>query len=403
MKQIIKSVFPVLAFISLLFAASCSDMDDYLKYTDGKEKLYTGKVDSVKFRSGDNRIVFQGLLIADPKIVKVKVYWNMRNDSLIMDINRSVGIDTLDVSLPLSEGTYNFEVFTFDSDGNSSIAVNASGTSYGNDYKESLYNRVVKKAEKIGSDVTVDWYNGDETSPFTRIYYTDQGGEERIVDVRPSEKQTILSNYKEYTKFKMQTYFLPDEFAIDTFKTEFEYVSAIEDLTAVYIKNPGNPFLRGDSNSGKWGTLKDWQWTPNVINQESNTLGGWSTNGNPSGVIHFESAGWDGDGLTNGKIYQTMNLPAGTYTFEFSREGGSNQLEAYFVAAKGTIIPDIGDMDSSSDVLDKFKWNNSGMTGTDKIQIKLTDPETVTVGWVASFGTNTWQQIKYVKLMGLLE
>ena len=110
---------------------SCSDMDEYLKYTGGKSISYTGRVDSVKFLSGDERIVFYGLLTSDPKITKVKVFWSMRSDSLVLDVNRTLGIDTLTVSIPLSEGRYDFEVVSFDHHNNPSIPVTASGVSYG--------------------------------------------------------------------------------------------------------------------------------------------------------------------------------------------------------------------------------------------------------------------------------
>jgi hypothetical protein len=123
--------------VALLVAAvaACTDMDDYLKYTGGKELIYTGRVDSVHARAGNNRVVITGLLIADPKIVKLKIYWNIRQDSLTMDIERSPGVDSLSIPIPLPEGRYNFELITYDAVGNSSVTVFAVGSSNGTNYQ----------------------------------------------------------------------------------------------------------------------------------------------------------------------------------------------------------------------------------------------------------------------------
>ena len=73
MKQIIKHISPALLLLALLGVTSCTKMDDYLKYTDGKEILYTGIPDLIEMYSGYNRVVFRGLLASDPKIAKIKI------------------------------------------------------------------------------------------------------------------------------------------------------------------------------------------------------------------------------------------------------------------------------------------------------------------------------------------
>src|SRR6188474_3700427 len=84
-----------------LAIGACTDMDDYLKYTGGKDLIYTGKVDSVHVLAGNSRVVISGLLIADPKITQVKIYWRMRQDSLKLDITRSPGVDSLAIPILL--------------------------------------------------------------------------------------------------------------------------------------------------------------------------------------------------------------------------------------------------------------------------------------------------------------
>ena len=160
MKQI-KYIF--FAIISVFLISTCSDMDDYLKFTGGKELVYPGKVDSVLFHSGRERVVFTGLLISDPNIKKVSVFWNNRQDSVILQIQRSAGIDSLEVSIPLPEGAYNFQVYSHDGEGRSSIVTNARGNAYGANYEKGLYDRPVKSAIQNPNYVVINWYNGDPT------------------------------------------------------------------------------------------------------------------------------------------------------------------------------------------------------------------------------------------------
>lgn len=398
MKNFIKSILPTMIVACLLGFVSCSDMDDYLKYTDGQSILYTGKVEAAVFRSGNERVLFQGLLPADPKVTKVGIYWNNRKDQLEIDVVRTPGVDLVEASIPLAEGRYYFEVITYDAKGTPSIPINMSGVSYGDNYKLTLYNRAIKKAEKMGNDVVIDWYNGDDTSPFVKIDYTDAEGKEHIVKAPTQDKKTILPNYKSMSKFRMQAYYLPDEFAIDTFKVDPVYVTVNEDLTH-FFKNPGNPFYRSDNGDGKWGIVKDWQYTSNIINQNGSTAGGWSTDS--GGVIHFESKDWGGDGVTNGKIFQTISLPAGNYTTEFySDGGGSSDFTGRFMVTEGTALPDV---DRSDDAIAVHTWDKDFMGGTHTLNFTLAEDKTITVGWAVSFGSSTWMHVNYIKLKRLAE
>lgn len=225
MKNTKHLIFPLLA-VFFFGVLSCTSMNDYLNYTNGKEIVYSGKVDSVLMHSGKERVVFYGLLISDPKVSHVKIYWNNRTDSLVIPIVRSAGIDTIRYSIPLSEGSYKFEILTNDQDGNESVVVNASGYSYGAVYQGSLYNRLYKSAKRSGTDVTLDWYTAEDSSPFVDVKYTDSSDQEHVVKVLAKATTTILKNFKKGTSFRVQTYFLPDKAAVDTFKTE-DLVSAI--------------------------------------------------------------------------------------------------------------------------------------------------------------------------------
>ncbi|MFC4677113.1 DUF4998 domain-containing protein [Dysgonomonas termitidis] len=374
---------------------SCSDMDDYLKYVDSVP-TYTGIVDSVNFRSGDERVVFTGLLTSDPKIRKVKVYWNSRKDSLMLDINRTSGVDTLFYPIALPEGRYNFEVISYDDKGIPSITIKKTGISYGAEYKAGLYNRAVKDIEMKGDSAVIRWYNGDETSPFVKINYEDINGDIHTLKALTADEETVLKNYKSMSVINLQAYYLPNISAIDTFKAVVEDMVAKEDITRVQIKNPGNPFLRADNGSGKWGVLKDWQCTSNILNQNGNTAGGWSTDA--KGVIHLESQDWGGSGFTNGKIYQTITLSAGKYSLEYYSDGFGGNATSMFAIAKGSALPDI--QNAEGNTLAHEIRQNGGASGNHIIYFELEDTETVTLGWTVTIpGSNTWYHINWIKLM----
>src|SRR5687768_1434714 len=93
------------AFVTVSVAlVSCSKWDDYKKYTEAGETIYTGKMDSVKTFPGNQRIKITGLLSADPKITKCKIFWNNGADSVIYSITKGVGIDSFSKIFAVSEG-----------------------------------------------------------------------------------------------------------------------------------------------------------------------------------------------------------------------------------------------------------------------------------------------------------
>src|SRR5688500_13101275 len=103
----------VITCFAILF--SCSKMhdtyDDFIK--DG-QVVYTERVDSAKAYPGNNRMGLSMLLISDPRISTVKVYWNIcgQQDSTEKAVQRTAGVDTVWFSYPkLAEGTYTFNIY----------------------------------------------------------------------------------------------------------------------------------------------------------------------------------------------------------------------------------------------------------------------------------------------------
>ena len=121
----------------------------------------------------------------------------------------------------------------------------------------------MKKVEKIEDDVTIDWSPAEPTALYTMVHYTDNSGKVQELKIENSEEETVLKDYKSMTKFDVQTYFLPDEMSIDTFKTAVVSYGVSEDITDLYLKNYKRPFEGRDKNAdNKWGILVDWDSLP---------------------------------------------------------------------------------------------------------------------------------------------
>lgn len=201
--------------------AACKKMDaTYAKYIKDGEIVYVSKPDSVKAYPGKNRILLTWPIGVDPKVSKARVFWNGREDSTEYNIDRGLGIDTAKVWLnDMSEGSYSFDVITYDNKGHSSVKVNVQSNVYGENYNSSIVNRKVKTAVYKNSAAVIDWYNGVTDAIAVEVSYTDNQGAVQKVLVSTAEKQTTLPNYKNASEISFRTLFLPEVSALDTFYT----------------------------------------------------------------------------------------------------------------------------------------------------------------------------------------
>ena len=219
-------IFCFVALAGLIF--SCSKMDssyaDFIK--DGPIK-YTGRPDSLRVHPGNNRLKLSWVIFADPKINRALVYWNNRKDSLDVPIYRTGGTDTVNVQLNnMTEGTYVFEIFTFDSNGNKSVKTEVVGTVYGENYKKTILIRPVNVASVIGEDTArIDWGAVSyKEAVSSELSYTDLSGvyHERVIS--SDTPSTVLPNVNSSTSFTYRTKYLPSTLAIDSFYTEYKTV-----------------------------------------------------------------------------------------------------------------------------------------------------------------------------------
>lgn len=345
-----------LIYLTVLMAAaaalSCTKMDDYLKYAENSDRIYTGKLDTVIFYAGKERMKFHGELSSDPKVNKIGIFWTSGTEEheLMIDVEYEPG-KIVEQEIQLAEGTYNFTIYTYDADGHSSIPMNVSGASYGDVYMSGLYNRVVKASEVIDGDIVIDWYAVSEDSPYSKVTYETSDGETATVTVPSDEERTTLENAANNI-FEVTTYYLPEEGAIDEFAPAAKRSYAVSDVTAMYLKNAGVDDGNGDPNiekdpdapeAGGYSIPKDWKVNDAALNYDANgtKVGGWRNE--DRGRIAFRK--WDNDGqfFQNGKVWQTATLPAGTYEFstKYCRCNTDwNKAVLHIVVAEGTELPD---------------------------------------------------------------
>jgi len=385
----LKVLFALL-LVAVLYTA-CTKQDDFKKFVEGGEISYTGKLDSVKMFSGDNRVLLKGLFLADPKVVKCKIFWNNGQDSVVLPIVKKNAIDTLVYSIQnVTEGLQNFTIYTFDKVGNKSVPVYANARSYGDRYKASLSNRGINLAQTGSDGVTkIDWLGMDRlTGVFaTEVQYTNNSNQTVTIKAPIDATSTVLSNFKTSSTIKYRTLFLPDTSCVDTFKTDFvdryipRYVE--QDLTSTYLKNAG-PFNRDTWDGSRWGTLAEWISSAGAKNISSNRYGGYELRGGV-GVLSFESGWGITTPVTNGLIYQTITLPAGTYSFRLSGIDQNTGGSRFIAVAAGNKLPNVTDITSASIA---FANISDG-----KLNFTLTQQTTVSIGFAVSID-NSGQYIK---------
>lgn len=205
---------------------SCTDMDEYRKISGDEEIVYPGKIEEVVINTGDERVIVNGLCRSDPKIVSCRIYWNLSSEYVEVPVDMSNGPFRIEKEIALPENTYNFDIYTYDAEGNRSIPVNVSSKTYGEQYEASLANRMVKSFTVQNGQAVIEWWNIDTTlGPFeTEVTYTNNAAEKVEISVPVEETATILENYDMVSEVTYATVYRPDTLCVDTFHSELSRI-----------------------------------------------------------------------------------------------------------------------------------------------------------------------------------
>ena len=201
---------------------------DYEKYLDQAEKVFPGKPNSLAVFQGYNRAQISALMSPDPRVVKMRLYWNNRQDSIDTDITSD---DLAKVKLlnleTIAEGVYTFEAVTFDASGRRSVTLQKTGSILGDNYLSTLYNRVLKAKITVGVEKAVSWYSETDTASVmagVRVVYPLKTGGSAVVFTSKLRDTTILTNALVGGSMTIKTAYLPKN-AIDTFYSKPEVLA----------------------------------------------------------------------------------------------------------------------------------------------------------------------------------
>lgn len=193
---------------------------DYDKYLDQAEKVYPGKPKSLTVFQGYNRAQISALMSPDPRVVKMRLYWNNRRDSIDTDITSAdLAKNKLVNLMAIAEGVYTFEAVTFDASGRRSVILEKTGSILGDNYLSTLFNRVLKAKITVGTEKAVSWYAETDTASSmagVRVVYPLSTGGTGVVFTKRMRDTTILTNALVGGSMTIKTAYLPKN-AIDTF------------------------------------------------------------------------------------------------------------------------------------------------------------------------------------------
>jgi hypothetical protein len=104
---------------------------------------------------------------------------------------------------------------------------------------------------------------------------------------------------------------------------------------------------------------------------------------------------WDNGVLTNGKIYQTVTLPAGEYVLEATVSNIDNSLEAtYLAVAAGSALPNVDNITTALGY-GQFTDNSNKLVSA---SFTLPSSATITLGVVGYMASPAEQTIRISKI-----
>ena len=210
----------------LLAISSCEkNAGDYDTYLNEAEKVFPGKPKSLTIFQGYNRAHLSALMSPDPRVVKMRIYWNNRRDSIDTDITSAdLAKNKLVDLVAIPEGVYTFEAVTFDATERRSVSLTKTGSILGDNYLSTLFNRVLKAKITVGADKAVSWYSETDTSSAmagVHVTYPLRTGGKGVVFTNRLRDTTLLKNALLGGSMTIKTAYLPKN-AIDTFYSKPE-------------------------------------------------------------------------------------------------------------------------------------------------------------------------------------
>lgn len=260
MKHTFKIIISIY-FLAALF--SCSKKDENFKklVADG-EIYYPGAISNPNYFAGYLRTQLIWSPSPDPQITKYRIFWNNKQDSMEVAATSHNPLDTVKAIVSnLREGTYTFNIYSIDKDNHISIAKNINSVRvYGPVYLSGIFNRGYNADTPYSLDilrgsVRLKFNRPDSINIKTIVSYQDNNGNTNNLTLKPDSNGITLSNFKFGTSVTYQSNYIPAKGAIDQFTvpdvSTYPAIVRSGDITNLFIKNPGNPFIRSDRQMGQ--------------------------------------------------------------------------------------------------------------------------------------------------------
>lgn len=367
-----------LMLLTILFTVlSCNE--DYTLDSSNDSNV-VAEVSALEIRPGINMVSIEGK-IDDANMSKVKIYWNNKSQSVTVPIDHdgeensfATEINDLDEKLTI------FEVQALDEEGNSTEIVSGGAKVYGDIYLNSIENREIIASNLKFSELNFEFNQIPLTTGIlgTKIIYTNDQDEEVALFNKTNNTKITIRDFKSGSTLKYRTAFKYSPLALDTIYTDY---NNHKPFVLPILENAAVPYI-AEAAGSRWGTLAA-PWITNDAAKNHAGYGGWDQkNGN---IFNLES-GWGAPEITNGKIYQTINLDAATYqlkvTVTATNLNDTDDGGSYFVIAKGSGIPDVEALTTASETLGYER-----ITGVREYYVEFTVTETSDI----SFGELTTQ------------
>ncbi|MCY4779230.1 DUF4998 domain-containing protein [Sphingobacterium sp. UT-1RO-CII-1] len=237
MKYIKISALFFVAIVSLSFLLSCSKMNDVHEvYMKDGEIIYVGRVDSAHAFPGKNRMLIN-YWMSDPRVKQLIVYWNSKKDSIIVDVPKHAVKDSVEFYIgskekPIEQGSYTLEFYSTDGGKSRSIAYEIPVNIYGEDFTETLLNRLIKEStfDHHNSDLLIQFYAAfAKTEVAVELNYTDKENVQvtslfKTEEIESANNKVVLKNVKTAAPISYRTLYLPESKSIDTFYTDKSFI-----------------------------------------------------------------------------------------------------------------------------------------------------------------------------------
>lgn len=218
MKITLNKILIAFMVVSMFFL-SCNKKVDYTDYLKAAEKVYPGRADSIIISSGYQKAEVSSLLSSDPRVVKMRVFWNNRRDSVEAVVTKNDHSKRKSIQIPnIPEGVYVFEVFTLDAMNHRSAPSVKNGQIYGEYYVSGLANRVFKNKTTVSGSPALNWYSeaGDSPIKGVSVTYPKVGGGTLTVFTPRVENVSILAGGTASGLATVRTEYLPEN-ALESF------------------------------------------------------------------------------------------------------------------------------------------------------------------------------------------